>query len=90
MSSSVNGDCGLAVRIRLKNSNRYQGSIPSLLLIFNVRKCKIMDRNKELIKKYKRLIKELESKAEGVIAPKSMLLLAKINVYRIVIVDLQE
>ena len=53
-----------------------------------------MTRNEELIEKYKRYIKKMEKQIETMTAPMTALqalpLIAKINVYKMVIIDLQE
>jgi hypothetical protein len=49
-----------------------------------------MTRNEELIKKYKRYIKKMEKQIETMTAPQALPLIAKVNVYKMVIIDLQE
>lgn len=49
-----------------------------------------MTRNEELIEKYKRYINKMEKQIETLTAPQSILLIAKVNVYKMVIIDLQE
>ncbi len=49
-----------------------------------------MTRNKELIEKYKRYIKKMEKQVETMTAQQALPLIAKISVYKMVIIDLQE
>jgi hypothetical protein len=49
-----------------------------------------MTKNEELIKKYKRYIKIMEKQIETMTTPQSLPLIAKISVYKMVIIDLQE
>lgn len=49
-----------------------------------------MTRNEELIKKYKHYIKKMEKQIETLKAPHALPLIAKISVYKMVIIDLQE
>ena len=49
-----------------------------------------MTRNEELIEKYKRYIKKMEKQIETLTAPQALPLIAKISVYKMVIMDLQE
>lgn len=49
-----------------------------------------MTRNEELIRKYKRYIKKMEKQIETLTAPQALPLIAKISVYKMVIIDLQE
>ena len=49
-----------------------------------------MARNEELIKKYKRYIKKMEKQIVTLTAPHALPLIAKISVYKMVIIDLQE
>jgi hypothetical protein len=51
---------------------------------------KDMTRNEELIEKYKRYIKKMEKQIETMAAPQALPLIAKISVYKMVIIDLQE
>jgi hypothetical protein len=49
-----------------------------------------MTRNEELIEKYKRYIKKMEKQIETMTATQALPLIAKISIYKMVIVDLQE
>ncbi len=49
-----------------------------------------MTRNEELIEKYKRYIKKMEKQIETMTSPQALPLIAKISVYKMVIIDLQE
>jgi hypothetical protein len=49
-----------------------------------------MTRNEELIEKYKRYIKKIEKQIETLTAPQALPLIAKVSVYNMVIIDLQE
>ena len=49
-----------------------------------------MTKNEELIKKYKRYIKEMEKQIETMTTPQTLPLIAKVSVYKMVIIDLQE
>lgn len=49
-----------------------------------------MTQNEELIEKYKRYIKKMEKQIETITAPQALHLIAKISVYKMVIIDLQK
>lgn len=49
-----------------------------------------MTRNEELIEKYLRYIKKMEKQIETMTSQQALPLIAKISVYKMVIIDLQE
>jgi hypothetical protein len=49
-----------------------------------------MTRNEELIEKYKRYIKKMKKQIETMTAQQALPLIAKVSVYKTVIIDLQE